>query len=186
MTHIDHTKLSFQGVNHIALVCKDMVKTVHFYRDILGMPLTTSFNLPRDKGQHFFFDCGNGDLVAFFWFRGAPEAQPGINIAENLPGRGPFVTAHGSLNHLALNVAPEQFDAWRERLVAAGVDVTPIMDHDHSETQVAPAMHDGVYVRSMYFRDPDGILLEIAAWLKVPDGSTVHAEPMPAETLQVN
>lgn len=179
-------ELTLNGVNHIALVCKDMVKTVHFYQDILGMPLTTSFELPMNMGQHFFFDCGNGDSVAFFWFRGAPDSQPGINVVEALPGRGRFVTAHGSMNHLALNVLPEQFDGWHARLTEAGVDVTPIANHDHSESQIAEHVHDGVYVRSMYFRDPDGILLEIATWLKAPDGSTIFTEPRRAESLETH
>jgi hypothetical protein len=51
-----------------------------------------------------------------------------------------------------------------------------ILDHDDSEHQVAAAFHRGVFVRSFYFRDPDGILLEFAAWTREmgrPDDVTV-------------
>jgi catechol 2,3-dioxygenase-like lactoylglutathione lyase family enzyme len=178
-------KFTFKGVNHIALVCRDMAETVHFYRDILGMPLIKAFDLPRNMGQHFFFDCGNGDAIAFFWFSGAPERQPGINVPLDMPTRGPFVTAHGSMNHLALNVDPDHFEECHRRLIAAGIDVTPILNHDHSETQVTDDMTDDVYVRSIYFRDPDGILLEIATWTRQPDGGPddILTEPFTADTV---
>ena len=66
------------GVNHLALVCRDMARTVEFYRDTLGMPLVKTIELPKDMGQHFFFDIGNGDSLAFFWFKDAPSASPGV------------------------------------------------------------------------------------------------------------
>lgn len=154
----------FIGVNHVALVCRDMARTVEFYRDTLGMPLVKTLNLPRDMGQHFFFDCGNGDCVAFFWFRDAPPAAPGIASPAQMPTRGPFVSAMGSMNHLAFNVRADKFDACHARLVAKGVDVSVILNHDNSPTQVSKELTDEVYVRSMYFFDPDGVLLEIAAW----------------------
>ena len=81
-------EFEFCGVNHLALVCKDMAKTVEFYRDILGMPLTKTIDLPGGRGQHFFFDIGNGDSLAFFWFPEAPEAVPGISAPAALPTQG--------------------------------------------------------------------------------------------------
>ena len=183
MADAENAKFAFNGVNHVALVCSDMSKTVHFYRDVLGMPLTTAFNLPGNMGQHFFFDCGNGDSVAFFWFQNAPKAQIGITVPEDMPTRGNFITAHGSMNHLAFNVDPDHFEACHGRLRDAEVDVTIILNHDHSPTQVTKEVNEDVYIRSMYFRDPDGILLEIATWLKVPDGSTILTEPATADTV---
>jgi catechol 2,3-dioxygenase-like lactoylglutathione lyase family enzyme len=55
-----------KGINHLALVCRDMAETVAFYTEALGMPLVKTVALP-DGGQHFFFDCGGGALLAFFW-----------------------------------------------------------------------------------------------------------------------
>jgi hypothetical protein len=77
-----------RGINHLALVCKDMARTVDFYTNVLGMPLIKTIDLPGGMGQHFFFDIGNGDALAFFWFPDAPAAQPGIASAASLPGAG--------------------------------------------------------------------------------------------------
>lgn len=162
-----NSEFEFKGVNHVALVCRDMAKTVEFYRDILGMPLVKTLDLPRNMGQHFFFDVGNGDCVAFFWFRDAPQAAPGVAAPAALPTSGSsFITAHGSMNHLAINVAAEKFEEYHDRLVAKGVEVTRILNHDHSEMQVADTVTDDVYVRSMYFFDPNGVCLEFAAWTR--------------------
>jgi hypothetical protein len=46
------------------------------------------------------------------------------------------------------------------------VRVGPVLNHDESEAQVSPTLHPGVYVRSFYFHDPDGITLEFACWTK--------------------
>ncbi|MGB3636650.1 MAG: VOC family protein [Rivularia sp. (in: cyanobacteria)] len=54
-----------QGINHIALVCKDMARTVDFYTNTLGLKLIKTIALP-DGGQHLFFDIGNGDEAGFF------------------------------------------------------------------------------------------------------------------------
>ncbi|MEE2672299.1 MAG: VOC family protein, partial [Myxococcota bacterium] len=67
-----------RGVNHLALVCKDMARTVDFYSNVLGMPLTKTLDLPGGMGQHFFFDMGNGESLAFFWFPEAPDRAPGV------------------------------------------------------------------------------------------------------------
>lgn len=62
-------KFEIRGVNHIALVSSDMARTVRFYRDVLGMPLVKTIDMPGGT-QHFFFDIGNDDCLAFFWFPG--------------------------------------------------------------------------------------------------------------------
>ena len=69
----------YRGINHLALVCRDMERTVDFYTNVLGMPLIKTIDLPFDMGQHFFFDCGGGDSLAFFWFPNAPEPVPGVS-----------------------------------------------------------------------------------------------------------
>jgi catechol 2,3-dioxygenase-like lactoylglutathione lyase family enzyme len=159
-------KFELRGVNHVALVCRDMAATVHFYRDVLGMPLVKTIELPDGAGQHFFFDMGNDDCLAFFWFAGAGPAQAGVSHAGSLPGRGDITSAHASMNHLAFDVPLERFEEYRQRLIDEGIEVSVVLDHDDSEYQVAREFHPGVYVRSFYFRDPDGILLEFAAWTR--------------------
>jgi catechol 2,3-dioxygenase-like lactoylglutathione lyase family enzyme len=159
-------RFEFRGVNHIALVSSDMARTVRFYRDVLGMPLVKTIELPNGAGQHFFFDIGNDDCLAFFWFPNAPAAAPGVASSAALPDAGDIATAHGSLNHLAFDVPLERFEEYRQKLIDAGVEVSMVLDHDDSEYQVARSFHPGVFVRSFYFFDPDGIMLEFAAWTR--------------------
>ena len=186
MTKRENTEFDIRGVNHVALVCKDMAKTVEFYRDVLGMPLIKTLDLPNNMGQHFFFDIGNGDSLAFFWFPNAPESVPGVSNPASLPGQGSLMTAHGSMNHFAFNVPVEKFDEYCDKLKAKGIAVSPVMNHDNSEYQVSATMHPGVFVRSVYFFDPDGICLEFAAWTKTFDESDVAHDPMNAEGKRVS
>jgi catechol 2,3-dioxygenase-like lactoylglutathione lyase family enzyme len=176
-----NTEFDIRGVNHLALVCKDMARTVEFYRDVLGMPLIKTLDLPNGMGQHFFFDIGNGDSLAFFWFAGAPQAQPGISSPRGLPGLGSLMTAHGSMNHIAFNVPLEKFDAYVDRLRAKGIALSPVLNHDNSPAQVSQTMTDDVFVRSVYFFDPDGVCLEFASWTTAFDDSDVAHDPMTAD-----
>ena len=54
-----NSEFTLGGINHVALVCSDMQRTVDFYSGVLGMPLIKSLDLPGGMGQHFFFDAGN-------------------------------------------------------------------------------------------------------------------------------
>jgi len=164
MSTRENKEFEIQGVNHLALTCRDMEKTVDFYTNVLGMPLIKTLDLPFSSGQHFFFDMGNGDSLAFFWFPDSPERAVGVASPEALPGQGPIATAHGAMNHIAFNVPRDKIEAYREKLAARGVEVTEIMNHDNSPTQVSDEVTADVYVRSLYFFDPDGILLEFACW----------------------
>ena len=163
-----------RGVNHLALVCRDMAATMAFYEGVLGMPLIKTIELGGGEqrsggGQHFFFDCGNGDSIAFFWFADSPPAAPGVASPAAMPGEGDFRTAHGSMNHVAFDVDPDDIDGYVQRLRDAGVACTEVMNHDDSVWGVA-SRPDGpdstVFVRSIYFMDPDGIQLEFAAWTR--------------------
>jgi catechol 2,3-dioxygenase-like lactoylglutathione lyase family enzyme len=185
MAERTNTEFQFCGVNHLALVCKDMAETVQFYRDVLGMPLVKTIDLPGGRGQHFFFDIGNGDSLAFFWFPTAPDAAPGISAPANLPTRGSIASAHGSMNHIAFNVPAEKFDEYYDRLKAKGVDVTRIFNHDDSPTQSSDTVTDSVFVRSVYFFDPDGVCLEFAAWTKVFNNKDIAHDPVDADGQKV-
>jgi len=173
-------KFDFRGINHLALVCKDMKKTVDFYQGLLGMPLTKTISLPFDGGQHFFFDCGGGDQLAFFWFPDAPESQPGISHAANVVGAGSITSAHASMNHVAFDVSADKIEEYYQRLVDAGVECTPIVNHDDSNLGASKDMNDTTFVRSIYFKDPDGILVEFAAWTRALTEDDVNLEPVSA------
>jgi len=165
------------GINHLALVCRDMARTVDFYSGVLGMPLVKTIELPFGMGQHFFFDCGGGDCLAFFWFPDAPEPVPGVSAPAARPDQGELTSAIGSMNHVAFNVPAERIEDYRDKLLAAGVDCTEVANHDDSEYGLSKKMHPGVFVRSIYFQDPDGILLEFAAWTRALGPDDVRHEP---------
>ena len=181
-----NTEFELRGFNHLALVCRDMAETVAWYEDVLGMKLVKTLELPGGRGQHFFLDMGNGvDGVAFFWFPDAPEGVPGE--AVNPPG-GLGVTAIGTMNHLAFDVAPDRFEEYRRRLIDKGVDVTNIVNHCNSlegghKADYDPATDGGdVFVRSVYFSDPNGTRLEFACWTTTFDESDVRHAPATALT----
>ena len=96
-----------RGLHHMALVSSDVERTVHFYQDILGFPLTEIFENRDYKGSnHFFFDIGNGNLLAFFDF-------PGLDV-------GPYAEVLGGLHHIAISISREEWTQARARLVEAG------------------------------------------------------------------
>ena len=154
-------EFEFQGLHHLALVARDMAETVDFYSNTLGMPLIKSIDLPYGSGQHFFFDIGNGDTLAFFWFPDAPEAAPGIASQ----GAG-LKTAIASMNHVAFQVPADKIEAYVERLREKGVPCSEVVNHDMSETQASPEPNDHTWARSVYFTDPNGIALELCYWPK--------------------
>jgi catechol 2,3-dioxygenase-like lactoylglutathione lyase family enzyme len=176
----ENPKYELRGINHLALVCRDMERTVHFYQDVLGMPLIKTIDLPGGMGQHFFFDIGGGDSLAFFWFPEAPEPVHGVSSPDPnvfFDPKAELVTAIASMNHVAFDVEANRMEEYRERLVAEGIKVTPIINHDNSPRQVSMEWNDETFVRSMYFFDPDGILLEFAAWTTVFDESDIAHTP---------
>ena len=172
-----NAEFELRGINHLALVCRDMARTVDFYTNVLGMPLIKTIELPFGMGQHFFFDIGNGDSLAFFWFPDAPEPAPGVASPRTVPSGGELVTAIGSMNHVAFDVPPERIDEYLQKLRAKGIEAADIMNHDDSEFGVSQEPPEGTFVRSIYFFDPDGILLEFAAWTRALGPADVRHEP---------
>jgi catechol 2,3-dioxygenase-like lactoylglutathione lyase family enzyme len=97
-----------RGVHHVALLSSDVERTVLFYQEVLGFPLTDIFENRDFKGSnHFFFDIGHGNLLAFFDF-------PGLDL-------GPYAEVLGGLHHLAISVEPERWEQVRARLDDAGI-----------------------------------------------------------------
>ncbi len=165
------SEFKINGVHHLALVCKDMERTVDFYTNVLGMRLTKGFDL-EGYGQHFFFDMGNGSELAFFWFNDAAPAQPGVASAGNIVGRpgATISSAHGSMNHVAFNVDKDEIAQYREALAAKGVDCSDIVNHNDvvtgEESRTAEAASAKTWLQSFYFFDPDGVMLEFCATLQ--------------------
>lgn len=170
-----NAKIDIRGVNHIAMVCKDMSKTVDFYTKVLGMPLIKTTDLPGGMGQHFFFDAGNGASMAFFWFPESEEVAPGITVPSSLMGEfeGSIATAIGSMNHVAFDVDYKKLPEYKKMLEDAGVRVSEVLHHDDSEQGFDfETEHETRWVSSIYFQDPDGIQLELAGWVRKMDTKT--------------
>jgi catechol 2,3-dioxygenase-like lactoylglutathione lyase family enzyme len=176
-----NSEFEIRGVNHVALVCRDMQRTVDFYSGLLGMPLVKTVELPFGGGQHFFFDVGHGASIAFFWFPTSPAAAPGVASAGAMPGKPTWESAVGSMNHLAFDVPAERFDEYVKRLSEKGIEVGEVLNHDDSKLGVSEGQHEGTFVRSVYFFDPDGILLEFAAWTRALTEADVRHTPATAQ-----
>ena len=182
-----NSKYELRGFNHIALVCRDMAETVQWYEEKLGMRLIKTLQFP-DGGQHFFLDMGNGvDGIAFFWFPDAPEGKPGESIHGTFDDQmrrvRSGITAIGTTNHIAFDVPAEKIDEYLVRLRDSGVAVTEITNHCNSlsgghKPNYDAATDDGdVFVRSLYFKDPNGVLLEFACWTTTFDETDIVHEP---------
>jgi catechol 2,3-dioxygenase-like lactoylglutathione lyase family enzyme len=97
-----------RGLHHTALISSDVERTVRFYQDVLGFPLTELIeNRDYPGSSHFFFDIGNGNLIAFFDF-------PGLEV-------GPYAEVLGGLHHMAISIEPQKWDELVTRLSEAGV-----------------------------------------------------------------
>ncbi len=192
------SNIELNGVHHLALVCRDMERTVDLYTNKLGMRLTKGFDL-EGYGQHFFFDMGNGSELAFFWFNDAAPAQPGVASAGNIVGRaGPTISsAHGSMNHVAFDVDKDKIAQYREDLVAKGIDCSEIVNHNDvvtgEESRTAQSASEKTWLQSFYFFDPDGVMLEFCATLQAglpnvdlpvnADGIKANGQPVTGMTV---
>jgi catechol 2,3-dioxygenase-like lactoylglutathione lyase family enzyme len=104
----DRPASSARGLHHMALLSSDVERTVRFYQELLEFPLTEIFENRDYKGSnHFFFDIGNGNLLAFF-------DLPGLDL-------GPYAEVLGGLHHIAISVERPAWERLRGKLDAAGV-----------------------------------------------------------------
>jgi glyoxalase family protein len=125
------------GLHHITLVCANAQRTVDFYTKILGLRLVKkTVNFDDPGSYHLYFGDGQGSpgsAVTFFEWPHAAQGRPGI----------------GGTHHFALKVPDyEGLLQWKRRLSDKGLSVTGPLDRH--------------YFTSIYFRDPDGVILEIA------------------------
>jgi catechol 2,3-dioxygenase-like lactoylglutathione lyase family enzyme len=177
-------RFEYTGVNHVALVCRDMAETVEFYEGVLGMPLVKTIGFPGGRGQHFFFDCGQGATLAFMWFPDAPPAAPGIASQHLNVMKDGATTAHASMNHLAIGIPLEKFDEYAERLRAKGLRVD-VINHNDAPVADSRELSPSTWIRSMYFLDPNGIRLEFAAYTRVFGPKDIGIAPVNAEGVAV-
>ncbi|GAB1515562.1 VOC family protein [Actinophytocola sp. KF-1] len=124
----DRPATTARGLHHTALISSDVERTINFYQGLLGFPLTELIeNRDYEGSSHFFFDIGNGNLLAFFDF-------PGLDV-------GPYKEVLGGLHHVAISVDPARWDELVARLTDAGVDHVV-----HSEVSVYFQDPDGARI----------------------------------------
>jgi glyoxylase I family protein len=134
---VNERRLRIAGLHHVTLICADVERSVGFYRNLLGMRVVKqTVNEDDRSARHLFFgdEYGTpGTLITCLEY---------AELDEGVVGRG-------STHHFALSVeSEEELDAWRDYLRGRGVPCTDVMDR--------------TYFKSLYLRDPDGHLLELA------------------------
>src|SRR5947199_399052 len=161
------------GIHHVTAITSDTQRNVDFYTGLLGLRLvkvTVNFDDPGAYHLYYGDEVGHpGTILTFFAWPGVPRGRPGTGQVS----AGAFTIPHASLDyrtqrlllggihHVAWRAATDaQQLSWREALSLQGVDVTPILDRQ--------------YFHSIYFREPGGVLFEIAT---DPPGFTID-EPV--------
>jgi catechol 2,3-dioxygenase-like lactoylglutathione lyase family enzyme len=194
MAETRSTQFEVRGINHLALVVKDMAETMHFYTEVLGCPLVRSQEL-ADGGQQAFFAISDETVISTVWYPDAPDAPLGLayspfgvvddKTGQHKPAPGERTqSAAGSMHHLAFDIPLEKQEEYKERLREAGVPCTEVNHHiaygngkQASHPRLLPNDAEAIdeFVNSIYFPDPDGRTFEFAAWTRplVPD-DVVH------------
>jgi glyoxylase I family protein len=133
----EEKRMQLRGLHHVTAICRDAEQTIAFYRDLLGMAVVRDGPSDDDpESRHVWFgalEAGPGQLVSFMQYPELPKGVVGV----------------GSTHHFALLVeSDEEQEAWRDYLRGQGVECTDILDRGS--------------LRSIYVRDPDGHIVEIA------------------------
>jgi glyoxalase family protein len=143
--------MGLKGIHHITAIASDLEATAAFYTEVLGLRFvkrTANYDDPSTPQYYFGLEDGApGSVVSYFGYTHEKMQQGRIGT--------------GMTHHFAFGVEDDDEQiAWRERLLSAGVEVTPVMDRR--------------YFRSIYFWDPDGQMMEIST---VGPGFMVDEEP---------
>jgi catechol 2,3-dioxygenase-like lactoylglutathione lyase family enzyme len=145
----------YNGVNHLALVTRDMDRTIRFWRDLIGLRLIAGLGGPGYR--QYFFEISAHDMLVFFEW---PDVQAVEEKEHGRPTSGPFV-----FDHVSLGVHGED-DLWelKDRLTAADIWVSEVIDHG--------------FIHSIYSYDPNGIPVEFSYHVI---GTNVRSEPLMAD-----
>ena len=154
-------KLQSQGVHHITLVGADRQTSIDFWEGVLGMPFVFEQpNLDRASESHLYFDPGDGRLITIFTddSRAADSARTS--------------TDPGAVHHIAFSVSRVTFLQAVERLDERGIKHSGVKDRG--------------FMDSIYFKDPLGLLIELASYRFEPPAGFTHADVlMEAHKLRV-
>ncbi len=145
-------KLQTQGVHHITIVGAKRRVSIDFWEGVLGMPFVFEQpNLDDEDESHLYFDPGDGRLITVFTHEGREPV--GRASAEKEPGR---------VHHLAFAVSKATFDQAVARLDERGIPHSGVKDRG--------------FMDSIYFDDPLGLLIELAAYRFEPPWGHTHAD----------
>jgi catechol 2,3-dioxygenase-like lactoylglutathione lyase family enzyme len=144
-------KLQSQGVHHITLVGAGRQTSIDFWEGVLGMPFVFEQpNLDNASESHLYFDPGDGRLVTVF------TNEDRARVHDRTP------TDAGSVHHIAFAVSNATFRQAVERLDERGIHHSGVKDRG--------------FMDSIYFKDPLGLLIELASYRFVPPHGFTHAE----------
>lgn len=144
-------KIQVQGVHHITLTGADRQTSIDFWEGVLGMPFVFEQpNLDRGSESHLYFDPGDGRLITIF----TEESR------KPDPRRTP--TEPGCVHHIAFAVSKATFSQTVERLDERGIRHSGVKDRG--------------FMDSIYFTDPLGLLIELAAYRFEPPEGHSHGE----------
>jgi len=146
-------KLQVQGVHHITLTGADRQTSIDFWEGVLGMPFVfDQRNLDNPDEGHLYFDPGDGRLITVF------------TNETRKPDRRRTPTEPGCVHHLAFNVSKAVFSQTVERLEERGIGHSGVKDRG--------------FMDSIYFKDPLGLLIELASYRFEPPMGCTHADVM--------
>jgi len=144
-------KIQSQGVHHITLMGADRQTSIDFWEGLLGMPFVFEQpNLDRPSESHLYFDPGDGRLITVF-----TNDERAVD-----PTRTPIDV--GCVHHVAFAVSQATFAQAVERLDERGIDHSGVKDRG--------------FMDSIYFKDPLGLLIELASYRFDPPAGHTHAD----------
>ena len=144
-------KLQSQGVHHITLVGADRRTSIDFWEGVLGMPFVFDQpNLDNPSESHLYFEPGDGRLITVF------------TNEERTPDPTRTSTDTGAVHHVAFSLSNASFREAVERLEARGIGHSGVKDRG--------------FMDSIYFKDPLGLLIELASYRFEPPFGWSHAE----------
>ena len=129
-----------KGLHHNAYRCRNSEETRCFYEDFLGLPLANAFEIRQTKTEretralHSFYRMADGSFLAFFEVPDSPFE---------------FKAQHDFDLHIALEVDSDTLHSMFEKGKEEGIETRGISDHQ--------------FIDSIYFRDPNGYVIELTA-----------------------
>ena len=146
-------KIQVLGVHHITLTGADRQTSIDFWEGVLGMPfIFDQPNLDNPDEGHLYFDPGDGRLITIF------------TNEDRKPVHNRTPTDPGCVHHIAFEVDRAMFDQVEARLTARGIGHSGVKDRG--------------FMHSIYFKDPLGLLIELACYTFIPPRDSSHAEVM--------